>query len=184
MKKKFCGETFMLVNETKNDVNTNLAATLYTGGPVMAAACGGMAVVFAVLGVVLLLLKSDVFFYAFCFAAAGLLVLFLLFGYKPLLKAALKKSLVGKETLHRFLFREDGFEMSLLRGEQITAKGFVSYQDVKKVVERRDLWLIYVEKSLVIAVARDGMVEGKAEDLSVLFGVKLGERFKSHLKSR
>ena len=174
----------MLQNETKNDVDTNLAATLYTGGPVMAAACGGMAVLFAALGTVLLLLEADIFFYAFCYAAAGLLILFLLFGYKPLLKAALNKSLVGKETAHRFLFREDGFEMSLIRGEQVTAKGFVAYQDVRKVVERRDLWLIYLEKSMVIAVSREGMTEGKPEDLSVLFGVKLGERFKSHLKAR
>ncbi len=174
----------MLQNETKNDVNTNLAATLYTGGPVMAAACAGMAVLFAALGTVLLLLEADVFFYAFCYAAAALLILFLLFGYKPLLRAALNKSLVGKETAHRFLFREDGFEMSLVRGEQVTGKGFVSYQDVKKVVERKDLWLVYLEKSMVIAVSREGMVDGKPEDLSVLFGVKLGERFKSHLKAR
>ena len=32
----------MFVNETKNDVETNLSATLHTGGPVMAGVCGGM----------------------------------------------------------------------------------------------------------------------------------------------
>ena len=43
----------MFVNETKNDVETNLSATLHTGGPIMAGACGGFAAFFAVLGAVL-----------------------------------------------------------------------------------------------------------------------------------
>ena len=58
----------MFVNETKNDVETNLSATLHTGGPIMAGACGGFAAFFAVLGAVLLALKADVFFYASSFA--------------------------------------------------------------------------------------------------------------------
>ena len=173
----------MFVNETKNDVETNLSATLHTGGPIMAGACGGFAAFFAVLGAVLLALKADVFFYAFCFAAA-LLLIFLFFCYKPVLKAVLKKSLVGKEAAHRFVFREDGFELKSERGEQITAKGTVAYADLMKVVEYSDMWIVYLDRSTVLAVARGGMTQGKAEDLSVLFGVKLGERFVSHVRAR
>ena len=174
----------MLVNETKNDVETNLAATLHTGGPVMAAACGGMSVLFAALGGLLLGIGADVFFYAFCFAAAALLILFLLFGYKPLLRVVLKKSLAGKEAVHRFVFLEDNFEFRTERGEQITGKNTVAYQDILKVVEYADMWIVYLDRSTVLAVSRGGMTEGRAEDLSVLFGVKLGERFKSRVKAR
>lgn len=174
----------MFVNETKNDMKTNLSATLHTGGPVMAGACGGMSALFLVLGAVLLALKADVFFYAFCFAAAALLLLFLFFGYKPMLKAVLKKSLAGKEELHRFVFREDGFEMRSERGEQIGARATVAYADLMKAAEYADMWILWLDRSTVLAVARDGMTQGKAEDLSVLFGVKLGERFISHVRAR
>lgn len=174
----------MFVNETKNDVDTNLAATLHTGGPVMAAVCGGMSALFLVLGAVLLALKADVFFYAFCFAAAALLLIFLFFCYKPVLKAVLKKSLAGKEAVHRFVFREDGFELKTERGEQITSRGTVAYSDLYWVVEFSDLWIVYLDRSTVFAVARSGMTEGRAEDLSVFFGVKLGDRFKSHVRAR
>lgn len=174
----------MFVNETKNDVETNLSATLHTGGPVMAGVCGGMSALFLVLGAVLLALKADVFFYAFCFAAAALLLIFLFFCYKPVLRAVLKKSLAGKEAVHRFVFREDGFELKSERGEQITAKGTVAYADIMKVVEYSDMWILYLDRSTVLAVARGGMTQGKAEDLSVLFGVKLGERFVSHVRAR
>ena len=174
----------MLVNETKNDVETNLAATLHTGGPVMAGACIGFAAFFALLGAVLLALKADVFFYAFCFAAAALLLLFLLFGYKPMLKAVLQKSLAGKETVHRFVFLEDNLEFRTERGEQITGKSVVAYQDIRKVTEYADMWIVWLDRSTVLAVSRSGMTQGRAEDLSVLFGVKLGERFKSHVRAR
>lgn len=174
----------MFVNETKNDMKTNLSATLHTGGPIMAGVCGGMSALFLVLGAVLLALKADVFFYAFCFAAAALLLLFLFFGYKPMLKAVLKKSLAGKEELHRFVFREDGFEMRSERGEQIGARATVAYADLMKAVEYADMWILWLDRSTVLAVARDGMTQGKAEDLSVLFGVKLGERFISHVRAR
>ena len=161
-----------------------LSATLHTGGPVMAGVCGGMSALFLVLGVVLLALKADVFFYAFCFAAAALLLIFLFFCYKPVLRAVLKKSLAGKEAVHRFVFREDGFELKSERGEQITAKGTVAYADLRKAVEYADMWILYLDRSTVLAVARGGMTQGKAEDLSVLFGVKLGERFVSHVRAR
>lgn len=42
----------------------------------------------------------------------------------------------------------------------------------------------YLDRSTVFAVARSGMTEGRAEDLSVFFGVKLGDRFKSHVRAR
>ena len=86
--------------------------------------------------------------------------------------------------MHRFVFREDGFELKSERGEQITAKGTVAYADLRKAVEYADMWILYLDRSTVLAVARGGMTQGKAEDLSVLFGVKLGERFVSHVRAR
>ena len=80
-----------------------------------------------------------------------------------MLKAVLKKSLAGKEAVHRFVFREDGFELKSERGEQITAKGTVAYADIMKVVEYSDMWILYLDRSTVLAVARGGMTQGKAE---------------------
>ena len=86
--------------------------------------------------------------------------------------------------MHRFVFREDGFELKTERGEQITSRGTVAYSDLYRVVEFSDLWIVYLDRSTVFAVARSGMMEGRAEDLSVFFGVKLGDRFKSHVRAR
>lgn len=177
------GERNMIVNETKNDVALNVkVAKRMTGKTRYILICGGIFILACgILTLMLDLFAGDGKPDYFLDVAILLLGVFLIgFGccFGLILKRASVKTMQGKEADLKYVFSEDGYEMTstLNDGTVSTTQG--SYGAFTEGKEYRDVWLLYINKATVFAIDKAGMKEGTVEELSNLLRQKLGDKYK------
>lgn len=175
---KSVGRISMFVNETRNDTDFNVKVSMFTSKKTRILITAVCVPLFIALGVGLLFLDdTDIFFPVFLFVFAGVMLLFMLLGFKPLVRALIKRSTDGKTFVNFYTFREDGYDIRSTDNSGTESELSGSYSGLVKVTEQNDFWLLYYNKTTYFAVSKYGMKEGSAQDLSDFFGMKLGNRY-------
>lgn len=168
----------MFINQTKNDLENNLAVSRITGRKVRGLLCV-FGVVLVALGVLwIVLFPEDVSFAIFCWGcgAAAILFSFVLFSW--LVKRSIQKQMHDKEADVTYTFEEDGFFIDGRTVTGMTEHAEGRYTDFTSIVEYDEFWLLYYNKFAMYILRKDGMKEGTAEDFSVFLGVKGGSVYK------
>lgn len=173
----------MFVNQTQNNLETNLAANLHIAKPYKIVFLCVFCPLFLLLGVMCLLIDpSDLVMPIFLIAMAVVFALFYLVFFKKILIHTIKKMLQGKEGVNTFTFEDDGFTVQTETNAGLSGSSTGVYGSLSKAVEYDDMWLLYYNRATVFTVCKSGMKEGSAEDFSVFLGVKLGERLRVKTK--
>ena len=174
----------MFINETKNDYENNLQVSRTIGKKIqMWMALAGA--VFIVLGILwIAFFPEDIGFSVFLFVMAAFFLAFSLYFFDWLVRRNLKKHLKGKEAEVKYSFYEDHFEIDGMTETGMSEHAQGAYSDFTSVVEYDEFWLLYYNRYLMYILRKDGMTEGRAEDLSVFLGVKMGSLYKNKVKKK
>lgn len=175
----------MIVNETKNDIQTNLRASEHMAGKKSRILLFVAAAFFLVIGGISLALDlvfpdeegADYFYPILCFVLAIFLGAFAL-SFGAVIKKVVKKTMQGKEALNRYTFTDVGYEIQTTMNDGTTGTTQGGYGGFTAAKEYDDMWLLYVNKATVFSVVKSGVVEGTAEELSELLKQNLGDRYK------
>lgn len=175
----------MFINETKNDLEFSLKVSENMAGKKNVVLLGIAALVAAIAGAGTLVLElcfpteegADLFFPVLCLVLAALCASFSVF-YKTIMKFTLKKLTQGKESTDKYTFNEDGYVVETVMTDGTTSTAQGSYGSFTQAKEYKDMWLLYINKATVFSVAKEGMVEGTAENLTAFFARTFGNRYK------
>ena len=179
----------MFVNETKNDVEFSLKASENLAGKKSRLLLLVVMLVILAVGGVTLALEltnpgengADIALPVTCFVCGALLGV-LLFVLKPIMRKAIKKASQGKEGLNRYTFTEEGYEIQTTLNDGTVSATAGNYGGLVEAKEYKEMWLLFLNKATVFVVAKAGMVEGTAEELTALFMRAMGNRYKTCYK--
>lgn len=172
-------------NETKKDLELKIRMHDNIGGRTAGKMTLVGAIVMLVSGVSLLVLEllfpseeDSVLYPAIVICVLGVLFVCFALAFKPIRKAILKGNMQGKESTNAYTFTEEGCEVvtRMNDGTEITASG--NYDGFTEVKEYKDMWLLYIDRETMFPIAKDGMKEGSAEELSALLSRTMGKRYK------
>lgn len=172
-------------NETKIDVEFSLRASGNVLGKRLKALMLIGAVFLIIVGAVWLTLElvlpsqwEPELFPPILFFALGLFVGIFALCLKPLVRYFTLKNLLGKESINTYTFTEEGYEVLTKMSDGTESKATGNYGGFVEIKEYSDMWLLYINKATVFSVAKDGMKEGTAEELTALFARVMGVRYR------
>ena len=110
--------------------------------------------------------------------ALGLFVGIFALAFKPIIRYLTLKNMVGKESTNFYTFTEEGYEVVTKMSDGTESKATGNYNSFIEAKEYADMWLLYINKATVFSVAKGGMTEGTAEELSALLTCTTGTRYK------
>lgn len=175
----------MFINQTPNNLETNLAANLHLGKKIKIFTLCGFCPLFIILGIAVLILDpAEPITPIFFFILAALFAVFYLFLFKPILKRTIKKQLNGMESENTFCFEDDHFTIQTTSKNGLNSSATGVYGCLTKVEEYDDMWLFFYNKINLFILLKDGMTEGTVEDFSVFLHVKLSDRLIVKTKKR
>lgn len=125
----------------------------------------------------------EIFFPVFCFFMAVFLFVFA-FLYRSVFNKMYAKLSQGKETVNKYTFAEDGYEILTTVSDGTTSTAQGNYAGFTEVREYADMWLLYQNKATIFGVSKSGMTEGTAEELSTFFVRVFGDRYKVRYKKK
>lgn len=178
-------EVRKLKNETKRDVEFTARMNYYMVGK-------RSRIMLFVCALVLILLAGWIFGYNYLMTGGedyklSLVIFLVLLGViffifalvqKSSMRKAVQNNMQGKEATNLYTFTEDGYEVVTRLNDGTVSRTWGNYGGFTEAKEFADMWLLYVNKAMVFPVAKDGMREGTAEELSALFVRMMGERYK------
>ena len=178
----------MFVNETKVDLLFNTSVGMRIARRTRVILAVAAAVVFACGGLILGLTIADPeesdYFLGILFLALGVFFGVLAIGYKPFMRRLIKRSMQGKESVQRYTFTEEGYEQVAILNDGTESRTQGNYAAFTECREYSDMWLLYLNKSTIFGVSKDGMKEGTAEELTALFMRVFGSRYKTCFKRK
>lgn len=166
----------MFINQTKHSIPTMQKANLYISNRFRFLFIAIVPPVFVLLGIVLIIAKTNLFFPVFLFVFAVISAVFFAFFFPIALKKLVARTFCGQESMITYTLREDSFDVTGQEGSEAENTEGELYAAITKCEEYSDMWILY-RGDLVSVLEKSGMTEGTAEELNVFFAVKLGNRY-------
>ncbi|MDE6676969.1 MAG: hypothetical protein K2K12_04600 [Clostridia bacterium] len=187
----------MFENETKLNSETNIKLVKHTSRKIRVVGCISclclMILAGALLPVELLVWKDGDELILIVLIALGAVGTALSFVFYPLIEHIFKKTMQGKESTVKYIFREEGYEVFSPMDDGSLSSTYGNYPALTKCREYADMWLFYIRhvgykgfpySSMKYMVLKDGMTKGTAEELSQFLLGKFGTKYKVCYKKR
>jgi uncharacterized membrane protein len=172
----------MFENETKMNAETNMKVMkrILQKSRILV---GVMGALLLAMGIALLMTEifvwkeGDYLFNIFMIVFGTILIVFC-FALSPILSRASKKTMRDQETVLRYTFHENEYQLVTALSDGTTSQTQGNYLSFTKVCEFKDMWILYLNKSSVFAVSKEGMITGTEEEFTQFLRQKFGAKYK------
>ena len=178
-------KSLVIKNETKRDLDFDARMNYHIAGK-------KNRLMYFVCALMFILLGAIVFAFEYLTSngeeyEVSLVVFLVLFGVvffifalasKSMIRKAIQTNMQGMEATITYNFTESGYEVLTRISDGTMGKTWGGYGGFTEVKEFADMCLLYINKTTVLPVAKSGMKEGTAEELSALLSRAVGIRYK------
>jgi len=112
--------------------------------------------------------EDDVTGMGLAFGGLAVIIIFVLFWDKLMIKQFKNNNLLKGETYNYYEFNDNGFTADTIREEECIGKSNLKYTDIIKAVENKKFLVLFISNAQAFVISKNGMTEGRVEDLIIL----------------